>query len=229
MLDLYLKGGFLMHPILAVSVIALAITLDRWWYFRKIRLKDIGRRFALIEKALLKGEREKGMGALEGVTGPLGRVIGFTLQDLEEPCEIIEEKMMITGEEVSREAGRGLSLLGLIPSLSTMLGLLGTVIGLVLAFQRVAQMEGRVSPALLASGIWVALITTVAGLLVAIPSLIAHHYLQTQQARMTFEIEHYGSRLLLLLKKCRLIQEAHPDKENRDSAPIRLASQKGAS
>lgn len=207
MFELYLKGGFLMHPILFCSIIALAITLDRWWYFRKIREKDIGRKFTRVETSLLKGTSMEGLRILKNLSGPIGEILRSALQNSLEPHEIIEEKLLISAERVSREAGQGLSLLALIPSVSTMLGLLGTVIGLALAFQKMALMEGSVSPAHMASGIWVALITTVAGLLVAIPSLIAHHFIQSRQIRMTFEIEHYGSRLLLLLKQCESIQK----------------------
>ncbi|MFQ5779820.1 MAG: MotA/TolQ/ExbB proton channel family protein [Nitrospiria bacterium] len=190
-----------MHPILAASVIALAITLERCWYFWRIRSRDIARRFEQIEGFLLRGDDKDAKRVAKDTAGPLGKVLQLGLEDHDEVLEILQERMMICGEEVSREAGKGLSLLALIPSVSTMLGLLGTVVGMVSAFQRVAQMEGRVSPALLASGIWVALITTVAGLLVAIPTLIAHHTLQARLTRLSFEIEHYGSRLLLLLKK----------------------------
>lgn len=82
-----------------------------------------------------------------------------------------------------------------------MLGLLGTVVGLVEAFQKVAEMQERVSPASLASGIWAALITTVGGLFVTIPTLIAHHFFQGRVAHLAFRIEHYGCELLLLLKR----------------------------
>ena len=82
-----------------------------------------------------------------------------------------------------------------------MLGLLGTVVGLVQAFQKVAEMEARVSPSLLASGIWAALVTTVGGLFVAIPVLIVHHYFQGKMAHLAFQVEHYGSELLLVMKK----------------------------
>ena len=78
---------------------------------------------------------------------------------------------------------------------------LWTVVGLVEAFQRVAEMEARVSPALLASGIWAALITTVGGLFVAIPTFIVHHYFKRKVSHLAFQIEHYGSELLLLMKR----------------------------
>lgn len=220
-----------MHPILAASVIALALTLERLWFFRGSRSADVKRRFERIEALLLKGDEKAAMKIAGSTPGPIGKILEAGLTDPGEGNEISHERMAICGEVVSRDASRGLSLLALISPISTMLGLLGTVIGLVLAFQRFSQIEGTISATLLASGIWVALITTVAGMLVAIPSLIAHHYLQSRLEKLTFEIEHYGSRLLLLLKKSRSLQGVPAERHGFDSEtePFRLAYQKGRS
>jgi len=233
MLDLYLKGGALMHPLLAASVIALAITLDRLWYFWTLRSKELGRQFERIEKLLSNGKRKEAGTIAASIAGPIGKILQVGLDPAEEEPEIIEERMAIHGEAMAREASKGLSLLALIPPVSTLLGLLGTVLGMVLSFQRLALIEGAASPALLASGIWVALITTVAGMAVAIPALIAHHYLQSQKERLIFEIEHYGSRLLLQLKKMRSLsghQDPSRDKIEKgdfESEPFRFAIEKG--
>lgn len=208
MLQLYLKGGFLMHPILLASILALAIALERWRYFRKTRPRKIGRQFEIIEAHLLSGRENEAWAVAARISGPIGSVLSEALEGTEEDPDLKEEKMAIRGEEILREAARGLSVLGLIASVSTMLGLLGTVVGLVEAFQRVAELEERVSPAHLASGIWVALITTVAGLFVAIPTLIAHHLLQLRHSQLAFQIEHYGNRLLLLLRKKKTVNHA---------------------
>lgn len=198
--DLYFKGGFLMHPILVASIIALAIVLERGWYFWQIR-GDLHACFEALSERLLKGDLEEAQRLSERFPGPMGIVLKEGLKHWEEGPEIVQEVMAIRGEEVLRSAERGISILALIASISTMLGLLGTVVGLVEAFQKVAEMEARVSPALLASGIWAALITTVGGLFVAIPTLILHHYFQGKLSHLAFQIEHYGSELLLLLKK----------------------------
>lgn len=200
MLEVYLKGGFLMHPILIASVIALAVALERGWFFWHIR-GEAGSLFETLSEQLKKGEREGAIGAAGKIVGPIGVVLREGLKHREEGPEIVQEVMAIRGEEALRSARRGIPLLALIASISTMLGLLGTVVGLVEAFQKVAEMEARVSPALLASGIWVALITTVGGLFVAIPALIVHHYFQEKVTHLAFQIEHYGSELLLVMKK----------------------------
>lgn len=207
MFELYLKGGILMHAILASSIVMLSIVLERTWYFWRAGSREISREFEQIEALLLKGERKEAAALAAELSGPIGRVLQTGLNRTEDRHEITEERMAIFGEALMHEAEKGLSLLALIPSISTLLGLLGTVLGLVMAFQKVAFMEGNVSPALLASGIWVALLTTVAGLLVAIPALVAHYYIQNRLSRLTFEMEHFANRLLLVLKNTEPVQE----------------------
>ncbi len=219
MLDLYLKGGILMHPILAASVMALAITLERLWYFWRIGSREVNRRFERIEKLLSKGKVKEAARIAASISGPIGKILQIGLKETGEEPEIVAERMAICGDAIAREASKGLSLLALISPVSTMLGLLGTVFGMVLSFQRLSLIEGALSPALLASGIWVALITTVAGMTVAIPALIAHHTLQSRKERLIFEIEHFGSRLLLLLKKARGLQSIAGEKTASDEAP----------
>ncbi len=200
MFDLYLRGGFLMHPIFIASVTAIAIALERGWFFWRIR-GDVQGSFEELKEWLIKKDLRTALKIAERAPGPVGIVLREGLKHWGEGAEIVQEVMAIRGEEVLRESQKGLSVLAMIASISTMLGLLGTVVGLVDAFQKVAEMKEHVSPALLASGIWMALITTVGGLFVAIPSLIVHHFFQQKISHLAFQIEHYVSELLLLLKK----------------------------
>lgn len=228
MLDLYLKGGVLMHPILFASIVALAIALERGWFFWRIR-RIAGKSFEAMSERLLKGDRPGAVAAAEKITGPIGVVLREGLRHHEEGAEIAQEAMAIRGEEILRSAQKGIPALALIASISTMAGLLGTVVGLVEAFQKVAEMEERVSPALLASGIWAALITTVAGLVVAIPTLIAYHYFQGKLSHLSFQIEHYGSEMILSLKKgARIrIDKIRLEEKKPQLASISIPTEKG--
>lgn len=200
MWELYLKGGFLMHPILIASITALAIFLERGWFFRQIRgdMKDI---FEIMAEHLSKGDLKGALRMVDRVPEPIGIVLREGLRHLEEGPEIAHEAMAIRGAQILRSARKGIPVLALISSVTPMIGLLGTITGMVAAFQQMAGAGEQVSPALLASGIWTALITTVGGLLVAIPALIVHHYFEERISRLSFQIEHYGSELLLLIKK----------------------------
>ena len=91
---------------------------------------------------------------------------------------------------------RGLGTLSLISAISPLLGLTGTVIGMIQAFQVIASSGSAVNPGMLASGIWEALITTAAGLLVAIPVHVAHHYLDARMGAIVHNLESLASRLV---------------------------------
>lgn len=224
MFDLYLKGGIWMHPILLASIVAVTLILERGWFFLRISASPYSL-FDHLKDHLSRGDIKGARSAAEQIRGPIGAVLKEGLSAPEEEIEIIQESMSIRGEEMLQRANRGIPALALIASISTMLGLLGTVVGMVETFQQVAEMKESVSPALLASGIWTALITTVGGLLVAIPTLIAHHYLKSRVSHLRFQLEHYGSELLLLLKKYRF-QEIK-EKERVREAVIGLTTPNG--
>jgi biopolymer transport protein ExbB len=118
---------------------------------------------------------------------------------LEHPLASRENLEEITTMQARQELQRltvRLPLLSLIANLATLLGLLGTVMGMVKAFQQVANAQGTVNPSLLAGGIWEALLTTVVGLWIAIPALLFHYVLEQRVKRHAFEIDYYGTALI---------------------------------
>jgi biopolymer transport protein ExbB len=160
MIDYFIKGGILMWPILICSIAALAVGIERAWAFRRFRIADTG-------KALL-------VEACAGATGL--------------PRDELEARLSVAGSRALRELSRGLDVLALIARIAPMLGLLGTVLGLTDSFRAVSAASGSADPAMLAGGIWEALITTVAGLFVAIPALVAHHFLDRSLGGIRFEL-----------------------------------------
>ena len=105
----------------------------------------------------------------------------------------MEETLAVAGQEQLARIERRLRALEVMATISPLLGLLGTVTGMIRAFQQVAAVEGSVSPALLASGIWEALLTTAAGLFVAIPLMIFLHYFERKREKIGMGIEKYAS------------------------------------
>ena len=163
MIDFFLKGGFLMYPILLCSFAGLAILINKFIQYRKI-LKEIERPLAEVQKtmpAILKPI----LGVLEG--------------------GLSDQGLSVIGTRQVRDIEKGLSWLGLIATIAPLLGLTGTVTGMIKAFMVIAN-STSVSPSMLAGGIWEALITTAAGLLVAIPIHIGHHYLEKQADDIAF-------------------------------------------
>jgi biopolymer transport protein ExbB len=119
---------------------------------------------------------------------PLGRVLAAGLANRHRPREVLMERLEDTGRHVVHELERFLNTLGTIASISPLLGLLGTVTGIIKAFNAITQ-GGMGDPRMLSGGISEALITTAAGLLVAIPALIAYRYLRGRVDRIVIEME----------------------------------------
>lgn len=174
MLELVRAGGWLMLPILACSVIAMAIVMERLWTLRRRRV---------MPDRLVVGVRQ--WHGREKLTAedlaqvrdgfPLGRVLTAGLVNRGYSREVMKEAIQDTGRQVVAELGRYIGALGTIASVTPLLGLLGTVIGMIEVFGVIVD-AGVGDPGVLAGGISKALITTAAGLSVAIPALMFHRY-----------------------------------------------------
>lgn len=176
MIDYFMKGGLLMYPILLCSVIGLAILLNKFIQYRKI-LNDMGK-------------------PLNGKTDTQNPLLNPILQIIEKGCD--EKELSVVGTRQVREIEKGLSWLGLLATIAPLLGLTGTVTGMIKAFMVIAN-SASVNPSMLAGGIWEALITTAAGLLVAIPIHIGHHYLEKQADDIAFILKEIA--ISLYMKK----------------------------
>ena len=175
MYELVKAGGWLMLPIIACSIVALAIILERFWALRGERVVPkhlVAQIWQLHRKGKLTGAHLSTV--REG--SPLGRILAAGLTNRMHSKEIMKESIEEVGRQVVHELERYLNTLGTIASVSPLLGLLGTVIGMIKVFTAITS-AGVGNPAVLAGGISEALITTAAGLSVAIPSLMFHRYL----------------------------------------------------
>lgn len=197
MLEYFYKGGPLMYPILLCSVLAFAIFFERvWTYSRVTRGTDALLRE--VEGLILKKRLDEALMACQRAGTPLARIFVAALR----AAGRSRDQIKIAVEEVgSREAApleRFLGLLGTIATISPLLGLLGTVTGMIEAFN-VLAVQGVGTPATLGGGISKALITTVGGLVVAIPTILMHKYLTGRVDRIILEMEEYSLHLTDLL------------------------------
>lgn len=176
MLELIKAGGILMLPILICSVIAMAIIAERFW---SLQINKICPRNLVAQvwdwnrKGILDAKRIQELKR----GSQLGRVLASGLVNRHHERHIMKESIEEVGRHIVHELGRFLTTLGTIASITPLLGLLGTVIGMIKVFT-VITTGGLGDPAVLAEGISVALITTAAGLTVAIPSLMFYRYFQ---------------------------------------------------
>ncbi len=219
MLDLYIKGGMVMHVIFLVSIVALAIIIERCWYFFCIR-ENVEESYEELKNGLSKGISPPDLVRIHNIEGPIGKALLQGIAQWERGEKAVREAMAIPGEMLISAAARGLPLLALIASLSVMLGLLGTVTGLVKSFHTVASMQGQVSPAALASGIWAALLTTAAGLSVAIVVSIAHHIFDRRVSSLVLRLEQYANKLLLFGQVGDSPMNWRPDRSAQNPFPM---------
>ena len=170
------KGGICMWPILFCSIVMLAIFGERLWRYSRVRLagEDLAARVAL---ALGRGRPEEARQEAAGDSGPLGRVLTTAVEVNPKDRETLETVLIDAQQAEVREMERYLSTLAAIGNLAPLLGLLGTVLGMIKAFMVIQEMGGKVNAVVLAGGIWEAMLTTAFGLIVAVPDMAAHSYL----------------------------------------------------
>ncbi|WP_417544279.1 MotA/TolQ/ExbB proton channel family protein [Marinobacter sp.] len=202
MFELLKAGGILMVPIVACSILALAIILERFWTLRASRVaprQTINELWRWIKKKELNGRKLK---ALQG-SSPLGRVLAGGLMNAKHGREIMKESIEHEASQVIHELERFLNPLGTVATITPLLGLLGTVIGMIKVFAEI-QLAGVGNAGNLAGGISEALITTAAGLSVAIPALICHRYFIRRVDELVVGMEQ---------EAIKLVEVVHGDRE----------------
>ncbi|RJQ63562.1 MAG: MotA/TolQ/ExbB proton channel family protein [Desulfobacteraceae bacterium] len=187
MLEFLSKGGVLVGPILFCSVIALAIFLERLIRFARVSFKGSG----LPEKVIRfieEGKEDLALETAQHSDSPIGRVLAGALEVRGQDRKVVENVIAHTIDEAVRGLSRYLQTLATIGSITPMLGLLGTVTGMIKSFMVIQQMGGKVNAAVLAGGIWEAMLTTALGLAVALPAMVAHSYLDSRVDRFEVQI-----------------------------------------
>ena len=174
MFEIVKSGGWLMAPIILCSIVALAIIAERLWSLQRKRIIPkhlVAQIWHLHSKNQLTAEQIQ----VVRNSSPLGRVLAAGLANVNNSREVMKESIEETGRHVVHELERYMNTLGTIAAITPLLGLLGTVIGMIKVFS-VITAQGVGNPTVLAGGISEALITTAAGLAVAIPALMMHRY-----------------------------------------------------
>ncbi len=204
MLEIIIAGGWLMAPILLCSTLAVAIIIERFWTLRRKRVipdgvgemvEDWAARHELDFEHLKKLRQESA----------LGRVLAAALANRHRSREVIKEAVEDTGRHVVHELERFLNALGTIAGISPLLGLLGTVIGMIRVFSAI-MLHGVGNANELAGGISEALITTAAGLTVAIPSYFFYRYFRGVVAEYVVSMEEQAISLISAIERGNVAQ-----------------------
>lgn len=202
MFELLKAGGILMVPIVACSILALAIILERFWTLRPSRVappQSVNELWRWIKKKELNGRKLKALQA----SSPLGRILASGLINAKHGRDIMKESIEHEASQVIHELERFLNPLGTVAVIAPLLGLLGTVIGMIKVFAEI-QLAGVGNAGNLAGGISEALITTAAGLTVAIPALICHRYFIRRVDELVVGMEQ---------EAIKLVEVVHGDRE----------------
>jgi biopolymer transport protein ExbB len=198
MLELLTSGGWVMVPLILMAVVATAITLERSWSLRRSEVLPHG-----ISHDIETWSRGKTLDNSEiqrlKSNSPLGELLAGALYVRHKPREVIKERIEDVGRHVSHDLNRFLPTLGTIASVSPLLGLLGTVTGMITMFLTILE-TGVGDANQLAGGIGQALISTAGGLCIAIPTLLLHRYFRGKVAGYVIEMEKVAMNLLDVLE-----------------------------
>jgi biopolymer transport protein ExbB len=197
MWEIIMAGGPVMWPLIVLSIVAATIFFERLWTLQERRViphELTDKIWKLVESGQIN---DKHVAAL-AQNSALGQVLAAGLANRHRPREFVKEAIEDTGRHVVHELERFLNLLGTIASVSPLLGLLGTVIGIITAFNAITQ-AGVGDPRALSGGIGQALITTAAGLVVAIPSLMGYRYLRGRVESLVVGMEKEALKLVKAL------------------------------
>lgn len=199
MLDVLVKGGWVMIPIALLSLLTVFLFVERWLVLHRAKT-DPRRYMETVADYVRAGDVNGAIGYCKAHSTPIARILQRGLERLGRPIGEIREAVQAAGKHETYELEKRTDLLASAAAIAPMLGFLGTVIGMIAAFQQIQAMEGNVNPSLLASGIWEALVTTAAGLAVGILALFAYNFLLNRISRSVNEMERVATDFIDLLQ-----------------------------
>lgn len=196
MIDLFIAGGWLMYPLLACSIVAFAIIVERLWILREYKIIPHDLVQEVLRRLSQKEGRSLRLAELAGQS-PLGQILSKGLQCSEQGITIMRTRMEDQGRQVLLELECYLNTLGTVAAAAPLLGLLGTVLGMIQIF---TALGGTPNPEGLAGGIAQALLTTAFGLFIAIPSLMFHRFFKRRVDEFAIKLEKESQKLIDGLK-----------------------------
>ena len=199
MLSFIIKGGVFMYPIIVCSILSLAIFFEKIWGLR--RKKNIPPSFLNeIEQLMKKKNVSEALELCDSNRSPISRIFSAGIKNYGKRREVIKERIEEVGRREASILERYLEALATIASISTLLGLLGTIAGMIKIFSVISS-QSVVNPGTLAGGISEALYTTAAGLTVAIPTLVFYRYLSSKSNFLVIEMEECSAQMVELIKE----------------------------
>lgn len=187
LLDLLMKGGWVMIPILLLSVIAVYLTVEKYITISRASKVDTGF-MANIRQMLLDQKTDSALAMCRSTNTPIARLLEKGIKRLGKPIKEIESAVENTGKLEIYKLEKNLAYLGIIAGIAPMFGFVGTISGVIRIFYNISLAD-NISISLIAGGLYEKMITSAAGLIVGILAHIAFHYLNAMIDRVSFQLE----------------------------------------
>ena len=192
-----LRSSFTMIILLACSVVALTFIFERWLFYKHTSI-DADRFFMKIREAFRNEGTERAISVCNSSLAPLAAVIKSGLEESEKNVQVAAEMMDAMAIEQRTKLEKNLNILGTLGNVAPLIGLFGTVVGIIRAFHSLS-VSGSAGPSVISAGIAEALITTAAGLVVAVPAVVFYNYYLRRVETVMSEIESISKKVLVLL------------------------------
>jgi biopolymer transport protein ExbB len=199
MFELFEKGGVMMYPILVTSILAIAVIIERAYflYFKIKKLED-----SVIENMLNSTDNGNAVKAIEFLEQEESIYKNYYISILQQnEEELMEKAAILKGDELLFNLNRRLNMLSIAASVLPLMGLLGTVLGMIKVFSRVAQAGDAADISVLAGGIWEALLTTAAGMAIAIPVMLFYHFFKRSIEKIAHSMSQNGDKIIASFRK----------------------------
>lgn len=200
LLDTLVLGGWVMIPILLLSFLTIYLFVERILTLRRAR-SDRDFVNARVREYIQAGDIHGAITFCESQDKPITRILQHGLERLGRPIGEIQEAVESAGKHEAFELEKRTDLLASIAGIAPMLGFFGTVTGMIDAFQEIQRLQGNVNPSVLAGGIWEALLTTAAGLVVGIMAIFFYNYLLSRIKRLVNDLERSATAFIDLLQE----------------------------
>jgi biopolymer transport protein ExbB len=198
-IDLLVKGGWMMVPLGLLSLIAVFVFFERYFYIRKVSRSD-DNFMNIIRDHIVNGNVQAARSLAKNTPNPVARVIDKGIQRIGKPIDAIEKSMENIGSLEIYKMEQNLGILTVIARIAPMFGFLGTIVGMIQLFYEISS-TGEYSLNTIAGGIYVKMITSASGLIIGLLAFVAHSFLNTQIDKCANKIERASSDFIDILQE----------------------------
>ena len=199
MLEIFLKGGPVMWPILLCSLVTVAVIIEKYIVLQQAKF-DPKQLLIKIRSSLSRNDISGAVEACAKIKKPVANILRHGIANFHHGHKAMNDAIEVAGKEEIFHLEKRLSVLANMAGVAPMLGFLGTVTGMIAVFHTIEKLSGNVNPGVLAGGIWEAMLTTAFGLIVGIPALYFYNYFVSKVNRFIYEIENSAEEFLNLVK-----------------------------